>query len=121
MNKTDSLQVRVDGAHTTVSLFPHTFGCIDSANRTVQQVCDLIQDVPISESANGTSRLHLDFSQIERISSAGLNGLVRLRSRTRSLGFEMVLVNLPPSVREVFELTRLERVFNLDEEPMTVI
>ncbi len=55
--------------------------------------------------------LKLDFKQIHWISSAGLNELIGINSQARSHGVRVVLVNVPPSVRDIFAITRLERMF----------
>jgi len=56
-------------------------------------------------------QLNLDLGQVERISSAGLNELIGINSAARSRGIRLVLLDVQESVREVFVLTRLERMF----------
>jgi anti-anti-sigma factor len=51
----------------------------------------------------------LDFSQVEYISSAGLRLLLVLRKRLDSQNLRLILQNLSPSVRHVFELTGLDK------------
>ena len=55
--------------------------------------------------------LLVDMSEIERITSEGLNELIGLNSEARSRGIFIQLLDVCPSVRDVFKLTRLERMF----------
>lgn len=55
--------------------------------------------------------LNLDFKEIDWISSAALNELIGINSQARSQGVRIVLVDVQQSVRDVFALTRLERMF----------
>ena len=57
------------------------------------------------------SSLFVDMSEIERITSEGLNELIGLNSEARSRGISIQLLDVCPNVRDVFKLTRLERMF----------
>ena len=54
--------------------------------------------------------VEIDCSELEFIDSAGLGMLVGIRKRT---GKELVLVNVPNERRKIFELTGLDRIFEL--------
>ena len=55
--------------------------------------------------------LFVDMSEIARITSEGLNELISLNSEARSRGVFIQLLDVCPTVRDVFKLTRLERMF----------
>lgn len=55
--------------------------------------------------------LFVDMSEIDRITSEGLNELIGLNSEARAQGVTIQLLEVCPSVRDVFKLTRLERMF----------
>nr|WP_271895687.1 STAS domain-containing protein [Rubripirellula sp.] len=55
--------------------------------------------------------LLVDMTDIERITSEGLNELIALNSEARGLGVSVRLLEVCTSVRDVFKLTRLERMF----------
>lgn len=57
------------------------------------------------------SSLFVDMSEIERITSEGLNELIGLNSEARSRGISIQLLDVCPAVRDIFKLTRLERMF----------
>jgi|SRR6056297_649698 len=58
--------------------------------------------------------VHLPFGHIDRLSSAGLNELIAANTYARNLGIRIVLVDVQNTVRDVFELTRLERMFDFE-------
>ncbi len=58
---------------------------------------------------NGAA-VEIDCSELEFIDSSGLGMLVGIRKQT---GKELVLVNVPNERRKVFELTGLDRLFEL--------
>lgn len=65
------------------------------------------------EAASGCSvpSLFVDMSEVERITSEGLNELIGLNSEARAQGISIQLLDVCPRVRDVFKLTRLERMF----------
>ena len=69
---------------------------------------------PIEPCSDSCVRLNLDLQRVERISSAGLNELIGINSLARSRGVRLVLLDVQDSVREIFALTRLERMFEFD-------
>ena len=62
---------------------------------------------------NGAA-VEIDCSELEFIDSSGLGMLVGIQKRT---GKELVLVNLPNERRKIFELTGLDRIFELRSPP----
>jgi anti-sigma B factor antagonist len=61
----------------------------------------------------GRRRLVIDLSGVSFIDSAGLSVLVQCFKHARSAAGSLRLAGLQPAVRRVFELTRLDRVFDL--------
>ncbi|HEY9763223.1 MAG TPA: STAS domain-containing protein [Trichocoleus sp.] len=66
-----------------------------------------------SQQATG---LVVDMSQVESLDSAGLISLVSALKLARQLSKPFCLCSVPPSIRIVFELTQLDRVFEMVEE-----
>ena len=56
-------------------------------------------------------KLLLNFSHIEHMSSAVLGLLIRLNKRVVMAGGKLVLCGIDPQLREVFEITKLDKVF----------
>lgn len=61
----------------------------------------------------------VDLQALTYMNSAGLNFLISLLTRTRSIGGELVLINISSHLKELLLMTKLESVFvvkeNLDE------
>ena len=57
--------------------------------------------------------LKLDLGGVDCISSVGLNELISINRKARKLGVKLILTEVGETVREVFVLTRLERMFHV--------
>lgn len=53
-----------------------------------------------------------DCSTLEYCNSTGLNFFVRVLTRSRKAGLDCVLVNLQPSVKKLFEISKLNEIFS---------
>lgn len=60
--------------------------------------------------------LVVDMSQVDSLDSAGLISLVSALKLARQLSKRFCLCSVPPSLRIVFELTQLDRAFEMIEE-----
>jgi anti-sigma B factor antagonist len=63
--------------------------------------------------ADGHKKLVVDLQNVKFIDSSGLGALVRVYKHARSEASDICLASLQPPVKRVFELTRLDRVFDL--------
>jgi anti-sigma B factor antagonist len=59
---------------------------------------------------SGRTKLLLNFSNVEYMSSAALGKLITLNKKVQAAGGKLVLCNIIPQIREVFEITRLDKV-----------
>lgn len=64
----------------------------------------------------GHRKLLLDFAEVQFLSSAALGVLMSLRQRVAAAGGELRLCRLDPSLLELFRLTRLEELFQIDND-----
>lgn len=55
----------------------------------------------------------IDMSNVEFIDSSGLSALVIGLKRAREHGYSLAICNLNPTARLVFEITQLDRVFQI--------
>lgn len=62
------------------------------------------------------SGLVVDMSQLESLDSAGLISLISALKLARKLSKRFCLCAVPPTIRIVFELTRLDQVFEMVDE-----
>ncbi len=65
------------------------------------------------------SHLLVDMTGVKSLDSAGLMVFVSTLTLAQQLGKQLILFGISPSVRIVFELTQLDRVFEiLDGQPL---
>ena len=60
-----------------------------------------------------SSGLVVDMSRVESLDSAGLISLVSALKQARQLSKRFCLCAVPPTIRIIFELTQLDRVFEM--------
>lgn len=66
-------------------------------------------------SARGWTRLVVDCSSVLFLTSLGLGALIRLDRQLRPSGGRLRLFGLQPDLRELFEITRIDRVVQIFE------
>jgi anti-sigma B factor antagonist len=69
----------------------------------------------------GRTKLLLNFGNVEYLSSAALGKLITLNRKVNQVGGKLVLCNIAPQIYEVFEITRLNRVFTIHEEEQAAL
>ncbi|QDT10913.1 STAS domain-containing protein [Planctomycetes bacterium K23_9] len=74
----------------------------------------------VPDTANGHGQLEIDFADIQTLSSAHLGGLIRANREARGMNVALVLVNVCDPVKEIFSLTRLDRMFTFVEKRANV-
>jgi anti-sigma B factor antagonist len=65
----------------------------------------------------GERRFLIDFSQTGYIDSSGLGALVALARKVREEGGDLRLSGLNEDLRSLFELTKLDTLFNISDTP----
>ena len=60
---------------------------------------------------SGRQKLLLNFSNVEYMSSAALGKLITLNKKVQAAGGKLVLCGIIPQIREVFEITKLDKLF----------
>jgi anti-sigma B factor antagonist len=60
---------------------------------------------------SGRQKLLLNFSKVEYMSSAALGKLITLNKKVQAAGGKLVLCGIIPQIREVFEITKLDKLF----------
>jgi anti-sigma B factor antagonist len=69
------------------------------------------------EEKPGCKKMILDLENIEYISSADLGSLIILRKKIMNVGGYLSFCNVASQIREVFEITMLEKVFSIEDNP----
>lgn len=60
-------------------------------------------------------RILLDFRKVEHLSSAALGMLITLNKQLAERQGQLVLANIHPQIFEVFKITRLNKLFNIQD------
>ncbi|HEY9629225.1 MAG TPA: STAS domain-containing protein [Coleofasciculaceae cyanobacterium] len=96
-------------AHSTTTVVQPS-GHINSGNAET-----LKQHLTETVSSQESSSLLVDMSQVESLDSHGLMALVSTLTLAQRMNKQFGLFGISPSVRIVFELTQLDRVFEIFE------
>ncbi|MDX2213630.1 MAG: STAS domain-containing protein [Oculatellaceae cyanobacterium bins.114] len=86
-------------------------GHLNAAN-----AADFQQELTTSVSSSQCSALLVDMSEVESLDSAGLVALVTALSLAQRLDKRLGLCGVSPSSRIIFELTQLDRVFEIFDD-----
>src|SRR5213080_5143560 len=70
---------------------------------------------------SGRKKLLLNFGNVEYMSSAALGKLITLNKKVQAAGGRLVLCNIDPQIYEVFEITRLDKFFNIEKEEQAAL
>ncbi|MFH1924853.1 MAG: STAS domain-containing protein [Planctomycetota bacterium] len=84
----------------------------------------IIEDLAIQETGQelielvgeGRTKLLLNFSAVGFMSSAALGKLITLNKKVQAAGGALKMCNIRPEIREVFVITRLDRLFDIKED-----
>ena len=68
--------------------------------------CTLIEQL-------GPGKVIFDLGSVDFVSSAGLGKLITLQKKVRDRGGQLILGNVIPQVYEVFEVTKLNKIFTI--------
>jgi anti-sigma B factor antagonist len=70
---------------------------------------------------SGRRKLLLNFGNVEYLSSAALAKLITLNKKLQAAGGRLILCNIDPQIREVFEITRLNKLFTIHDEEQAAL
>lgn len=98
--------MRIENRQNNVKVsLPKEFA-IKEAAEFREQVYELIN--------KGSYNFEIDFSECVFIDSSGLGVMVSAYKRCAEKGGKIQIANLNPQVKKVFQLTRLDRVFEMN-------
>ncbi|MEH2452929.1 STAS domain-containing protein [Nostoc sp.] len=83
-------------------------GCLNAAN-----ALEFERDMTTALAQNGISILVVDLAAVESLDSAGLMALLSTHKLALSLGRSFRLCTVARSIKIIFELTQLDRVFEI--------
>jgi anti-sigma B factor antagonist len=103
------IRVKTAGGVTTVAFNERRF--IDEAliSQVAEELNRLLDSPP-------PLNLLLDFRDVDHLASAALGMLIILNINVRRRGGRLKLCNIKPEIREVFEITRLNKQFEIYDD-----
>jgi anti-sigma B factor antagonist len=66
-------------------------------------------------------KILLNFNNVEYLSSAALGKLITLDKKLKGVKGRLILCNIDPQIYEVFEITKLNKVFNIQKEEQAAL
>ena len=67
----------------------------------------------------GRRKILLNFGNVEYLSSAALGKLITLNKKLQQAGGRLILCNIDPQIYEVFEITKLNKLFTIVKDEQT--
>lgn len=69
----------------------------------------------------GRRKILLNFGNVEYLSSAALGKLITLNKKLQAAGGKLILCNIDPQIYEVFEITKLNKLFTIYKEEQAAL
>ena len=69
----------------------------------------------------GRKKILLNFGNVEYLSSAALGKFITLNKKVQAAQGKLILCNIEPNIYEVFEITKLNKLFNIQKEEQTAL
>ena len=69
----------------------------------------------------GRKKVLLNFSNVEYLSSAALGKFITLNKKVTNAGGKLVMCNINDDIFEVFEITKLNKLFNIQKDEQTAL
>lgn len=102
------LAVRQQGGVTHVDFLERNILDDGAIQKIGQQVTGLVE-------ASNNPKILINFENVEHLSSAALGTLININNKIRLKGGQLRLSNIDPQIREVFEITRLDQLFQIHD------
>lgn len=108
------LLVQQDGDVTHVDFLDRNILDDGAIQKIGQQITDLID-------ASNNPKILINFENVEHLSSAALGTLINVNNKIRLKGGQLRLSNIDPQIREVFEITRLDQLFQIHDNVASAV
>ena len=69
----------------------------------------------------GRRKILLNFGNVEYLSSAALGKFITLNKKVQAAGGKLILCNIDANIYEVFEITKLNKLFNIQKEEQAAL
>jgi anti-anti-sigma factor len=105
------VQTSTISPYTLISLEGH----LDASNAG-----DISERLKSAVNSASAEMIVVDMKKAESLDSAGLMALVSALRLAQAIGRQFVLCSVSPAIRIIFELTQLDRVFDMREDASTL-
>jgi len=100
---------------------PVTIVC-PSGVLNAESASSLKREITLVSRNPGASELVVDMSRVESLDNAGLVSLMSVLNSVRPRFEQLSICSAPPAIRIVFEMTQLDRLFNMvDHAPAAAL
>ncbi len=86
---------------------------MELAGRLDEHTSDFLVDCLSRHLAKGLTKIILDCSNLEQVSSFGLSALVRVHTRLKRSGGEVKLAEVSGTIADVLRIVHFDRLFNI--------
>ena len=69
----------------------------------------------------GRRKILLNFRNVEYLSSAALGKFITMNKKVNTAGGRLILCGIDPQIYEVFEITKLNKLFNIQKDEQTAM
>lgn len=97
-----------------ISIETNTIQVVLAGNLYVEEATEL-RETFIQEIDRGIHNIHLNLSDLEYIDSSGLGVFIAIQKRCMQKGGSVKVKGLKGNIKELFELTRLTKVFEIED------
>ncbi len=105
----ERLQISTEGSVTVCRFTDHKI--LDEAK--IQQLGEELSALALSRDHK---KLLLNFEHVEFLSSAALGKLISVKKKASQTATELKLCSIRPEIFEVFRITNLDQVFDIDDD-----
>src|SRR5215831_20354668 len=71
--------------------------------------------------SQGQKKILINLAEVTYIDTSGLGNLINALAQTRKQGGELKLLNLPPRVQDLMQITKLYTVFDILNDEVTAV
>src|SRR3954468_19823529 len=86
---------------------------VDSKILDEANITEIGQNLTVLVAAKDRPKLLLDFANVDHLSSAALGMLINVNNKVKQQNGQLRLANIKPQIMEVFEITKLNKLFKI--------
>ncbi len=105
------------GSHHATTIVPHdeVVLAVVGAKLMDDRSCKDLSDAVLPLAAQRRQPVVLDLSQVQYLPSIAIGALATILRELKRLDQRLVLIHVQPTVRQVFAITKMDRMFELAE------